>query len=237
MSVRADPPSSSTGLTAYADDETFYPVVEKVGEELLQRLILEVLRPLVERWLAERGVVALTGSDQFIYWRQGDAKRRVAPDLYVLPGVAPDRAIRSWKTWEEHVVPSFALEIVALDATKDYVEAPARYRELGVEELVLFDPHHAERPGRFRFQVFRRVGGRELVPILATDEARVSSEVLGCDLVAIGPPSRLRLATGPGVTDLYPTDAERAERERAEADRERAARLAAEAELARLRGS
>jgi hypothetical protein len=36
-------------------DAAFYPVREKTSEELLQRLIMEVLRPLVERWLREGG--------------------------------------------------------------------------------------------------------------------------------------------------------------------------------------
>src|SRR5262249_42553702 len=80
---------------------TVYPTEHKVGEDLLQRLIVELLRPLVERWLASRGTPSLTGADQFIYFRRGDVRGRVAPDVFVLPGVRPGRRVRSWKTWEE----------------------------------------------------------------------------------------------------------------------------------------
>lgn len=66
-----------------------------MGAELLQRWIVELFRPLVERWLAERGVRALTGADQFIYFRRGDVRGRVPPDVFVLPGVRPDRRMRA----------------------------------------------------------------------------------------------------------------------------------------------
>ncbi len=37
-----------------------------MGEHELQRLIAELLRPLLERFLAERGIVAHAGADQFV---------------------------------------------------------------------------------------------------------------------------------------------------------------------------
>lgn len=223
------------GRQALAErDGTVYPVEERVGEELLQRWIMEILRPLIERWLKERGVTALTGADQFIYFRRGDTRGRVAPDVYVLPGVRPNRRIKSWKTWIEGIVPSFALEVVSNDVDKDYIDAPALYRELGIEELVIFDPHFEDEPDRFRFQIYRQVGKRGLVRAAVTNEDRVRSRVLGCWLrvVGAGEDMRLRLATGSSGDELFPTEAER---ERAEKERERAARIAAEAEVARLR--
>ena len=216
------------------EDVTVYPVEEKVGEELLQRWIIELLRPLVERWLASRKVIALTGADQFIYFRRGDTRGRLAPDVFVLPGVRPNRRIRSWKTWVEQVVPSFALEVVSRDVDKDYIDGPELYRELGVQELVIFDPDFEEEPDRFRFQVYRQVGKRGLVRAEVTNEDRVRSRVLKCWLrvIGVGEEMRLRIATGPSGEVLYPTEAEH---ERAEKERERAGRKAAEAELARLR--
>ena len=102
-----------------------------MGEDILQRWIIELLRPLLQWWLLQRGVRALVGADQFIYWRQHDAHARVAPDIYVLPGVEANTRVRSWKIWQDHVVPSFAMEIASQDWEKDYVEAPQRYGELG----------------------------------------------------------------------------------------------------------
>jgi hypothetical protein len=65
-----------------ADDRTVYPVEERVGEDILQRWIVELLRPLLQRWFDERGQLALVGADQFIYFKQFDAHERVSPDVY-----------------------------------------------------------------------------------------------------------------------------------------------------------
>lgn len=222
-------------------DITVYPTEEKTGEDLLQRLIVEILRPLIEMWLAQRGVQALTGANQFIYFRRGDIRYRVAPDVFVLPGVQPDRRIRSWKTWEERSVPSFVLEVVSGDVDKDYIDAPALYRELGVRELIIFDPDFEDERDRFRFQVYRQVGKRGLVRVAVTNEDRVQSKVLGCWLRATGTvdATRLRLAVGAHGDDLVPTEAEyeraEKERERTEKEREHASRLALEAELQALK--
>ena len=78
-------------------DLTHYPVEDDMGEALLQRLIAELLRHLIARWLEGRGVVALTGASQFIYWVQYEPTKCVAPDVYVLPGVAPGTEVTAWK--------------------------------------------------------------------------------------------------------------------------------------------
>ncbi|HEY4160355.1 MAG TPA: Uma2 family endonuclease [Polyangiaceae bacterium] len=221
-------------------DPTIYPVEEKVGEDLLQRWIVELLRPLLARWFDAQGIVALVGADQFIYYQQHNPIERVAPDVYVLPGVAPNTRVRSWKTWETSIVPSFALEIVSLNWGKDYLTSPARYGAMGVPEVIVFDPAPTG-PERTRWQVFRRVRG-ELRKVESSDADRVRSRALGCYLRAVGAEDtlRLRLATGPRGAVLFPTEdeAERAakEAERAAKEAERAAkeaeRAAKEAERA-----
>jgi Uma2 family endonuclease len=230
-------------------DPTVYPVEARVGEDLMQRRIAELLRPLLERWFQVRKVIALVGADQFIYWRQHDAHKRVAPDLYVLPGVAQDTAVRSWKVWESGVVPSFAVEVASSDWEKDYIDAPALYGELGASELVVFDPSWLEHDDGVRFQVFRRVKGRRLTLVEATNEDRVRSPTLGLWLRTVGADAstRLRLALDPRGDELFPTaeEQERAakEQERAAKEQERTAKEQAlarveqlEAELAKLRG-
>lgn len=224
-------------------DTTFYPVREKMGAELLQRLIVERLRPLVQRWLAEQGRRALVGADQFFYWEQFNPRKALAPDVYVLDGVDPDTFVTAWKVWETGIVPCFCLEVVARDAGKDYDEAPRKYAELGVQELVLFDPHAHRAPGRVTWQVYRR-SEHELVRTLGTDDDRVRSEALGCWLRRVGDGTsvRVRVATGADGSQMLPTEAERAdaeatraraESERADAEATRAGR--AESELERLR--
>ena len=216
-------------------DPTVYPEEERVGEELLQRWIMEILRPLLQRWISERGIVALVGADQFIYYRQHDPHKRIAPDIYLLPGVPPSTRVRSWKIWETGVVPSFALEIVSSDWEKDYAEAPERCQEVGVAELVIFDPTYHERPGSqgARWQIYRRAKRGTLRRIEVSDEERVQSRVLGCWLrvVGFGDDQRLRIGVGRRGDVLVPT-AEEAERAAKEA--ERAAKDAALARVAAL---
>jgi Uma2 family endonuclease len=224
-------------------DPTVYPVEEEVGEDLLQRFIAELLRPLIARWLRQQGVRALVGADQFIYYRPYTPTLRVAPDIYVLPGVRPESPIASWKIWEEGgVVPSFVLEIASKDWEKDYVEAPEKYAAIGVPEVVIFDPTPRLRPEGFAWQVFRRVAGRPLRRVEVSQGDRVKSKALGCYLRSVGSGDALRLRLGIGARGdhLFPTteEAERADKEveRAAKEAERAAkeaeRAAKEAERA-----
>lgn len=211
-----------------------YPAEDDVAETVLHLLIRTFFLALVRRWLALRGVRAFAGSDQFIYWVQGNPHRTAAPDLYVLFGVDPDRVFRSWKVWEEHVVPRFVMEVVSDDVYKDYVTAPMRYADLGVDELVIFDPEAATSPDRVRWQVYRRRAG-ELVLELRSAGDRVVSEVLDCHLrwVPEGDDRGVvRLGTGVDGDELVPT-AEEAERAGHEA--ERARRIELEEQIEGLR--
>jgi hypothetical protein len=204
-----------------AYDPTVYPVEDDLGEHELQTYMRELLRPLLARLFAERGIVAHVGSDQFIYWVQYTPTRSVAPDIYVLPGVSQDIAIGAWKVWlEGGIVPSFALEFVSRDMRKDYLDGPRRYEDLGVDELVVFDPKPSRR--RVAWQVFRRVDGRfELAE--RTNADRIRSEVLGCWLrrVGVGDATRVRIGLDPLGEELFPTIEEKL--------------AVAEAELARLK--
>ena len=197
-------------------DPTHYPVDDDMGEGVLHRLIVELLRPLVAEWLAKRGVTAFVGASQFIYWVQYEPTASVAPDVYVLPSVEPSAVFGCWKVWETGIVPSFALEVVSRDVTKDYEIGPRRYEALGVRELVVFDPEHHLSPERARWQLFRRRGrgpSARLALAEATNRDRVRSPTLGCFLRSVGDGARLRvrIATGARGERLLPTPAEVAE--------------------------
>ncbi|HWB75255.1 MAG TPA: Uma2 family endonuclease [Nannocystaceae bacterium] len=230
--------------TAHGVDRTEYPETEPLGEDLLQRWIVELLRPLVERWIGDPEHV-LVGADTFIYYEQFDAKQRYAPDVYVMRGVPQDIAMGAWKTWEGHPAPAFALEVVAQrNWMKDYERVPRRCAAIGVGELVVFDPYFArrrKRPGA-RWQVFRRTPDG-FTATLRSNEPQVWSDALGCWLVATGEgqKTRLRLAAGDAAVIVpTPEEAERAakEAERAAKEAERTAkeaeRAAKEAALARI---
>jgi Uma2 family endonuclease len=225
---------ASTMVAARKLDPTIYPETDYMGEGELQQLIDELLRPLLARFLAERKTVGHVGSNTFIYYRQFDSSKRIAPDIYVLPGTPQERIGRSWKLWELPSPPSFALEVVSLDVEKDYIEAPEIHERIGTREVVIFDPDARGRKERKVWQVHARARDGKLRLRERTDADRVQSRELGCFLrvVGKGDAQRIRLATGARGQTLFPTEAEV---ERAEKEREQKARRIAEAENSELR--
>lgn len=207
-------------------DACIYPESDHMGESMIQRLVAELLRPLLARFLAERGELAFVGADQFFYWKRGDATQRAAPDVYVIPGQNPEQTPSSWLLWQHPRGPSFALEIVGRDVAKDYEDAPSLYKSMGVDELVIFDPDPEAHPDGVRWQVWRTVKRRGFVRVHATNADRVECASLGCWLrcVGEGPSLRVRVALGPHGDELFATAEERAEQERAEKEQERAER-------------
>jgi Uma2 family endonuclease len=99
-------------------------------------------------------------SDQFIYWDASSAspKRRLAPDVFVRLNHPPPMQLSSWQTWVTAGAPHLAVEVVSPnegDGTT-WEEKLARYHQLGVAELVRFDP---EAPEGTRLRVWDRVQG------------------------------------------------------------------------------
>ncbi|MFO0653356.1 MAG: Uma2 family endonuclease [Polyangiales bacterium] len=191
-----------------------YPETDHMGEDALQRFIAELLRPMIARWFEAQGRRLFVGADQFFYLVEGDPTQRIAPDVYVLPGVDPDAAPPCWKRWEIPNGPSLAVEIVSRDFHKDYEDAPVDYARLDTRELVIFDPKVTPRSRvRVRWQVYRRVGSRGFRLVERSNEDWVFSKELGCFLRVVGggPSARLRLATGERGETLVPTAAEREE--------------------------
>lgn len=76
----------------------------------------------------------------FFYYKKGDPRAVVAPDVFVIKGVAKrDRKV--YKLWEEHRSPCLVVEVTS-DTTRDEDLSDKRtvYEQLGVEEYFLFDP-------------------------------------------------------------------------------------------------
>ena len=76
----------------------------------------------------------------FFYYKKGDPRSVVAPDLFVVKGVAKrDRKV--YKLWEEHRSPCFVVEVTS-DTTRDedLSDKLTVYEQLGVDEYFLFDP-------------------------------------------------------------------------------------------------
>lgn len=213
-----------------------YPEGLPVPEGNLQMSRRMELLLALRHWYARRNVEgAWVCCDINVYYREGDPKAVVVPDVAVAFGVdtAAQEPKSTYKVWEAGAAPCFALEIVSPKTlcTDLYVK-PAKYAELGVDEYWRLDPTGGELLDP-PLQGERRRAGRwapiEVVP--DGDELRARSEVLGLDLCWRPPKLRLwDIAAGVWVPD--PDDlAEQAAR----ADEEATARQAAEAELAELR--
>lgn len=120
--------------------------------------------------------------DLLIYYSEGDPRKCVAPDVFVVFGV-PRRRRMIYKLWEERKAPDFVLE-VASENTWRVDEGPKRtlYADLGVQEHWLLDPReeYFETPlrgltlvgGRYRPLPAKVEGGRRFF----------RSQVLGLDL-------------------------------------------------------
>lgn len=139
-----------------------------------------------------------------------------------------DTSFGSWKTWENGGAPELAVEIVSpSEDADDWDEKHARYHELGVKELVRFDP---EAPEGSRLRVWDRV--REDLVERKIDGDRTPCLTLGMNFVVCPvetEPAGVRLVDDAGRLLVVPEEAEAAAR-KAEAK----ARAAAEARVREL---
>ena len=187
------------------------------------------LRTLLFMLLKTFAASHTVGSEQLVYWSASDSKRCLAPDAFMRLDV-PDAPFDSWKTWERGV-PELAVEIVSRSdsAEQDWKEKLASYHDLGVRELVRFDPD-AEVGGRLR--AWDRSEG-DLVERAVTRE-RTPCATLGLwwVLTPVAPyPVGLRLARDAEGRELVPTFEEAS---MALARREADGRAAAERRVAEL---
>lgn len=140
-------------------------------------------RNVLRIYFQQRQDVYVSGN-LFIYYEQGNPKKVISPDVFVVFGVnGGDR--RSYKTWEEQdKVPDFVLEITSKTTKKEDQEIkPAIYASLGVREYFQYDPTGDYLNPRLQG---KRLGEGNYQPIAQTVLSNgvlcVSSEVLGLEL-------------------------------------------------------
>jgi Uma2 family endonuclease len=193
-----------------------------MGDTDFHNLALMWLRQALEDCYADAPDVYIA-SNLVMYYQEGDPKRRRDPDGLVAKGVVGKHRRRSFRVWEEGVVPCVLFEVASRRTWRvDLHEKPSEYAGIGVKEYFVFDPE-----GRYldpALQGFRTVKGKP-VPMRPAADGSLVSKQLGLRLVPEGEMLRLiNVQTGERVL----TRVERA----AEAER-RAEAL--EAEVARLR--
>ena len=91
------------------------------------------------------------GMDNFIYYREDDIRKVVAPDVYVVLGAAKLPLRRSFYTWAEGTVPTAVFEFLSdTTASEDRHEKVEVYlRDMGVVEYFIHQPD-MNRPIEFR---------------------------------------------------------------------------------------
>jgi Uma2 family endonuclease len=170
------------------------------------------------RW-RYRGERVYVASNLLVYYVQGNPRKSVAPDDFVVKDCPPGNR-RTFKVWVEGRAPNVVFEITSLSTRKeDEVKKPRIYAQMGVKELFLFDPlgEYLDPP----LQGFRFVEGKKL-PILPDATGALESRELG-----------VRLRAEDGELAMY--DVLTGERVLTETEAEHAARAAAEEEVRRLR--
>jgi Uma2 family endonuclease len=131
-----------------------------MGETEIHALVLEDLRFALVRRYADVPDVYVWGN-LFLYYREGDPKACVAPDVFLVRGVGKrtDNRRRTYKLWEEGGrVPSLVIELTSESTRDEDVQKKRLYERLGVEEYFLFDPFGEY--ARPRLQGFRLEEGR-----------------------------------------------------------------------------
>ena len=157
--------------------ETFYPCGDgqPVAESFLHLLAIITILQVLLRHLS--GQEAMVLSDQFLYYVEGNPKKRVAPDVMVILGV-PYGPRDNYKIWEEEQVPSVVFEVTSPSTKKqDLTTKHDLYEQLGIQEYWLFDPKAEWIPEQLRG--YQLIDG--VYEAIAPDSP--ISQVLGLQLV------------------------------------------------------
>ena len=160
--------------------------------------------------------------DLLIYYEEGDPRKSIAPDIFVVFGVR-NRERQDYKLWEEGQAPAFVLEVASPSTWRDDLgRKRSLYARLGVREYWQYDPSGAILPACLQGERLVRSGYVRQPAETAPDGAlTLRSETLGLSL---------RAAPGREMRFREPTTG----RELRSHDEEAEGRLAAETRVAEL---
>ncbi len=141
----------------------------------------EMIRQLeiLERFFA--GQFVYVSGDLLVYYEQGNPKKFVVPDVFVVKDLEPKNR-RIYRIWVERKPPDVVFEVTSRKTKKkDTVTKFSLYQRLGVKEYFLFDPTRSYlRPP---LRGYRLVGGN-YEAIAADTQACLASSELGLRLHA-----------------------------------------------------
>ena len=121
---------------------------------------------------------AYVSGNLMMYYEEGNIRKSVSPDIFVVFGVSKKRR-RTYRTWEEGHTPDFVLEVASKSTYRqDLTHKKELYASiLGVREYYIYDPYHEMDP---YFLGYHLVDGT-YQEIAFVDE-RLPSLVLGLEL-------------------------------------------------------
>ena len=139
----------------------------------------------LRNWFASH-VRVQVGANMFVYYQEGDASKRLTPDLFVVRGLEalPEP---SFKIWEAGRPPTFVLEVASPSTEKrDRDEKQALYASMGVEEYWRFAPKgFLQDLERERVRLVGGVlQGLGYAPLESAPDGSIRGEVLGLDIRA-----------------------------------------------------
>ena len=198
-----------------------------MGETDLHRDAMVRHIELLKRFFQDQ-LVYVSG-DLLVYYEQGNPRKFVVPDAFVVKGLKQVRR-RTFRIWNERIPPHFVLETTSKKTkNKDLKDKPSIYASIGVREYFLFDPtsDYLDPP----LQGNRLVNGVYCRINPEVDGALVSTE-LGLKLALVSDELEFfRIDTGERLL----TAEESRQQEALARQKETDARQAAEAENVRLR--
>lgn len=154
--------------------------------DIHRKEMLDLIAALDRRYRGTPDVYV--AGNMFLYFRQGDPRSVVAPDVFLVRGIAKGER-KSFKLWEEGRVPNLVIEVTSESTrNEDLTRKKTCYERLGVEEYILHDPE-----GDYlspRLQGYRLAGDR-YEPMPARFDGSLDSRTTGLTLRVEG--NNLRL--------------------------------------------
>ncbi len=141
--------------------------------DLHRKWMFRIIELLQSHFAGQRVYVS---GNLLIYYVEGDPRKSVAPDAFVVKDCDP-RERKVFKTWEEGRTPQFVLETTSASTRKeDLVDKMRLYSQLRVSEYFLYDPlGEWLDPPLLGF----RLNGNGYVPLEPEGEEGIESAELG----------------------------------------------------------
>lgn len=138
-----------------------------------RKLMVDFIQ-MLEYHFRETNDVYISGN-LLIYYEEGNPRKSVAPDVFVVFGVGK-KPRRTYLTWEEGNTPDFVLEVASPSThQQDFGRKKALYASvLGVKEYYIYDPYGDITPSFIGYRLTD-----EEYEAIAFVEGRLPSTVLG----------------------------------------------------------